>query len=45
MFRPHADMLENTKETPDAIPKVVVRRFGAREIAPQGQEVESVRTF
>jgi len=25
----------------DAIAKVVVRRFGAREIAPQGQEVES----
>ena len=25
----------------DTIPKVVVRRFGAREIAPQGQEVES----
>jgi hypothetical protein len=25
----------------DAIPIVVVRRFGAREIAPQGQEVES----
>jgi hypothetical protein len=24
----------------DAIPNVVVRRFGAREIAPQGQEVE-----
>jgi hypothetical protein len=28
----------------DAIPKVVVRRFGAREIAPQGQEVESAST-
>ncbi len=24
----------------DAIPKVAVRRFGAHEIAPQGQEVE-----
>jgi hypothetical protein len=28
----------------DAIAKVVVRRFGAREIAPQGQEVESTST-
>jgi hypothetical protein len=28
----------------DAIPKVVVRRFGAHEIAPQGQEVESIST-
>ena len=28
----------------DAIPNFVVRRFGAREIAPQGQEVESVST-
>ncbi len=28
----------------DAIPKVVVRRFGAREMAPQGQEVESAST-
>ena len=28
----------------DAMPIVVVRRFGAREIAPQGQEVESART-
>jgi hypothetical protein len=28
----------------DAIPKVVVRRFGAREIAPQGQEVENAST-
>jgi hypothetical protein len=27
-----------------AIPIVVVRRFGAREIAPQGQEVESAST-
>ena len=25
----------------DAMPNVVVRRFGAREIAPEGQEVES----
>ena len=28
----------------DAIPKVVVRRFGAHEIAPQGQEAESAST-
>ena len=28
----------------DAISNVVVRRFGAREIAPQGQEVESTST-
>jgi hypothetical protein len=28
----------------DTIPKVVVRRFGAHEIAPQGQEVESAST-
>jgi hypothetical protein len=28
----------------DAIPIVVVRRFGAHEIAPQGQEVESAIT-
>jgi hypothetical protein len=28
----------------DAIPNVVVRRFGAREIALEGQEVESAST-
>jgi hypothetical protein len=28
----------------DTIANVVVRRFGAREIAPQGQEVESAST-
>jgi hypothetical protein len=28
----------------DAITKVVVCRFGAREIAPQGQEVEGAST-
>ncbi len=28
----------------DAIPNVVVRRFGAHEIAPQGQEVENTST-
>ena len=29
----------------DAIPIVVVRRFGAREIAPEEQKVESEWTF
>ncbi len=28
----------------DAIPNIAVRRFGAREIAPQGQEVKSAST-
>jgi hypothetical protein len=38
------DSLEAECINVDAIPNVVGRRFGAREMAPQGQEVESVRT-
>jgi hypothetical protein len=30
--------------TTETMPKVVVRRFGAHEMAPQGQEVESAST-
>jgi hypothetical protein len=38
----HIEKIEETSG--DAMPKVVVRRFGAHEIAPQGQEVESAST-